>query len=87
VIIQSDQFKMTDSVTICAFTTDPTGAPTIRLVVEPNGDNGLTVRSQLMVDKILTVPRTRLGRRLGTLDRSDMDRLEGALLAFLGLAG
>lgn len=41
VIIQDDRFDATDSVTVCAFTTDPTEAPLIRLAVEPNPLNGL----------------------------------------------
>jgi mRNA interferase MazF len=40
-----------------------------------------------MVDKLTTVPRAKLGRRLGRLDPADMVRLERAVLVFLGLAG
>ena len=36
VILQDDRFDMTDSITVCAFTTDPTDAPLFRLPVEPN---------------------------------------------------
>ncbi len=41
VIVQDDAFDATDSITICAFTTDPTEAPLFRLPVEPNERNGL----------------------------------------------
>jgi mRNA interferase MazF len=41
---------MTDSVTVCAFTTDPTDAPLFRLPSEPSQDNGLRAVCQLMVD-------------------------------------
>jgi mRNA interferase MazF len=34
VIVQDDAFDATDSITICAFTTDPTEAPLLRLPVE-----------------------------------------------------
>jgi mRNA interferase MazF len=40
-----------------------------------------------MIDKITTVPRTRVGNRMGTLDAEDVVRLERALMVFLGLAG
>jgi mRNA interferase MazF len=86
VILQDDRFDATDSVTTCAFTTDPTTAPLIRLVVEPDPGNGLHERSSLMVDKVTTVPRSRLGERIGRLPDEDMIRLGRAVLVFLGLA-
>ena len=86
VIVQDDRFDATDSITICAFTTDPTEAPLIRLRVEP-GDSGLREASSLMVDKITTVPRLRLGERIGRLSDEDMLRLGRAMVVFLGLAG
>lgn len=86
VIIQDDRFDATDSVTICAFTTDPTEAPLLRLRVDP-GDSGLREVSSLMVDKITTVPRARLGEQIGRLSEEDMVRLGRAIVVFLGLAG
>jgi mRNA-degrading endonuclease toxin of MazEF toxin-antitoxin module len=56
VIMQDDAFDETDSITICAFTTDPTEAPLFRLLVAPNARNGLRSPSRLMVDKISTIP-------------------------------
>ena len=87
VIVQDDRFDATDSVTICAFTTDPTDAPLIRLVVERDATNGLRSTSRLMLDKLTTVPRGRLGARLGTLSSEDVVRLDRAIVVFLGLAG
>lgn len=86
VIIQDDRFDGTDSVTVCSFTTDPTEAPLIRLRVEP-GESGLREVSNLMVDKITTVPRTRLGDLIGRLSDEDIVRLGRAIVVFLGLAG
>lgn len=87
VILQDDRFDATASITICAFTTDRTPAPLIRLEVEPNERNGLDAACRLMVDKITTVPKSRLGSRLGRLDDEDMVRLNRAALVFLGFAG
>jgi mRNA interferase MazF len=87
VIVQDDRFDATASVTICAFTTDPTDAPLIRLAVEPTEHNGLRSPCRLMVDKITTVARTKLGSRVGRLDDEDMVRLNRAIVVFLGLAG
>jgi mRNA interferase MazF len=87
VIIQDDRFDATDSITVCAFTTDPTDAPLIRLPVEPSDLNGMREASSLMVDKIVTVPRSKLGDRVGHLADEDMVRLGRAIVVFLGLAG
>jgi mRNA interferase MazF len=86
VIVQDDSFDATDSITVCAFTTDKTDAPLIRLAVEPNERNGLSASCRLMVDKITTVPKTKVGVRVGRLDDEDILRLNQAVLVFLGLA-
>ena len=86
VIVQDDSFDGTDSITICAFTTDETEAPLFRLPVEPNDRNGLLVTSRLMVDKITTVPKSKVGAQIGRLDDEDILRLNRAILVFLGLA-
>ncbi|BDV35586.1 MULTISPECIES: type II toxin-antitoxin system PemK/MazF family toxin [Methylocystis] len=86
VIVQDDSFDATDSITICAFTTDPTEAPLFRLLVEPNERNGLNSSSRLMVDKITTVPKSKAGERIGRLDDEDVVRLNQAVMVFLGLA-
>ena len=86
VIVQDDSFDATDSITICAFTTDETQAPLFRLPVEPNDRNGLLATSRLMVDKITTVPKSKVGAQIGRLDDEDILRLNQALLVFLGLA-
>ncbi len=87
VIVQDDRFDATDSITVCAFTTDPTDAPLFRLPVEPNERNGLRSPCRLMADKITTVPKTKLKSRLGRLDDEEILRLNRAMLVFLGLAG
>jgi mRNA interferase MazF len=40
-----------------------------------------------MVDKVTTVPRSKLGERVGRLDDEQMVRLGRAILVFFGLAG
>jgi mRNA interferase MazF len=86
VVLQDDRFDKTDSVTICAFTTDPTDAPLFRLLVVPTESNGLRAPCRLMVDKITTVPKARAGTRVGRLADEDMVRLNRAVLVFLGIA-
>jgi mRNA interferase MazF len=87
VILQDDRFDATDSITVCAFTTDQAEAPLFRLPVEPNETNGLKTLCRLMVDKITTVPKTTIGLRIGRLGDEDILRLNRAALIFLGLAG
>ena len=86
VVLQDDSFDTTDSITVCAFTTDKTEAPLFRLLVEPNERNGLRAACRLMVDKITTVSKTKIGARIGRLDDEDTLRLNQAALVFLGLA-
>lgn len=73
--------------TVCVFTTDQTEAPLIRLRVEPDTLNGLRGPSSLMADKVTTVPRSKLGERIGRLGDEDMLRLDRAIVVFFGLAG
>jgi mRNA interferase MazF len=87
VIIQHRHFELLDSVTICGFTRDPTEAPLFRVAVEPSTLNGLQFPSRVMVDKILTVPKIKLGYRIGQLSDSDLARLNQALATFIGLVG
>lgn len=86
VIVQDDSFDATDSLTVCGFTSDPTEAPLMRLPVEPNERNGLRTPCRMMVDKIVTVPKAKIGSRIGRLDAADMLHLNRAMLVFLGLA-
>ena len=59
VIVQDDRFDATESITVCAFTTDPTDAPLFRLPVEPNERNGLRSPCRTCGGK----PRTNEGHR------------------------
>jgi mRNA interferase MazF len=86
VILQDDSFDETESITICAFTTDDTDAPLFRLPVEPNERNGLRIPCHLMVDKVTTVPKSKVGAHIGRVDDEDILRLNRAVLVFLGLA-
>src|SRR5260221_6459802 len=80
VIVQDDSFDATDSIAICAFTTDETDAPLFRLRVEPNEGNRLRAACRLMVDKISTVPKSKVGARIGRLGDDDILRLNQDVL-------
>jgi mRNA interferase MazF len=87
VIVQDDRFDATASVTVCAFTSDPTDAPLLRLLIEADEVTSIRESSRLMVDKVTTIPRSKLGERVGQLSDDDIIRLSRALVVFLGLAG
>jgi len=86
VIIQDDGFSETLSIAVCPLTSEPVEAPILRLLVEPTPENGLRNTSRLMVDKLTTVPKSRLGQCIGRLADDDLLRLNRSLLVFLGLA-
>ncbi|APD47294.1 MULTISPECIES: type II toxin-antitoxin system PemK/MazF family toxin [unclassified Synechococcus] len=86
VIVQDDAFAARDSIVVCLITTDNTDLPVFRVWVEPTAENGLKATSRLMVDKVTTVARNRLGQKIGRLNDDDVIRLNRSLLVFLGLA-
>jgi mRNA interferase MazF len=87
VILQDDAFTGTASVTVCPLTTHLVNAPLIRLPVEPTKENGLRATSHVMVDKVTTIAKAKLQKRVGRLGDEELTRLNRALLVFLGLAG
>ena len=87
VIVQSDVFSDTASVTVSLVTGNPVDAPLLRVPVSPDEHNRLVAPSWVMVDKLVTVRRDRIGRRFGRLSDTDLLRLNRALAVFLGLAG
>ena len=86
VIVQSDDFAATASVTVCLLTSHGLNAPLLRLRLVPDAGNGLAVSSWIMVDKIMTAPRAKIGRRIGSLSSADLLRLTRALAVLLGIA-
>ena len=87
IVLQDDLFDATASVTICPFTTHTVDAPFMRLPIEPSDGNGLRAQSQLMIDKITTVSKKKLERRVGRLSDRDLVRVNRAVIVFLGLGG
>jgi mRNA interferase MazF len=85
-IIQDDVFDSTASVTVCPLTTDTVDVPLLRIHLEPNSDNGLSAPSRIMVDKITTMPRAKLGERIGRVADTDMVALSRNIFVFVGLA-
>ena len=85
-IIQDDVFDSTASITVCPLTSDTVDIPLLRIQREPDSDNGLSAPSRIMVDKVTTMPRAKLGERIGRVVDTDMVALSRSLFVFLGLA-
>jgi mRNA interferase MazF len=86
-VIQSDLFNETHgSVTVVPLTTAIVDAPLFRITVEPSKQNGLHAISQIMVDKLTTVRRDRVGDEIGRLDERSMTQVGRALALWLGIA-
>ena len=87
VVIQSDVFPDNHvSVIICPMTSTIAAADEFRVTSAPSVENGLRMRSQVMVDKPVTLRRNRLGERIGWLGAGDIRRLNVALALVVGLA-
>jgi mRNA interferase MazF len=85
-LLQDDRFDATDSITICPLTSDPAEIPLLRIPLDPQSGTGLTQPSSIMVDKVTTMPRSKLGEHIGRVSDTDMLALSRALVVFLDLA-
>ena len=86
-IVQDDRFDATDSVTVCAFTTDPTDAPLFRLRIEPDDGTACESRAVSWSTRSRPFPAPSSAHAVGRLSDEEMVRLGRAILVFLGLAG
>jgi mRNA interferase MazF len=69
---------------LCPVTSDLRDAA-FRVTVEPNPANGLRALSQIMVGKLLTLPRSKLSAPFGQLDAKRIRAVDRALLLVVGL--
>ena len=83
-VVQSDLLMDLESVVLCPVTSDLRNAA-FRVTVEPNTFNGLRALSQVMVDKLSTLPRTKISLPFGRLDDDRMKTVDRALLLVVGL--
>jgi mRNA interferase MazF len=87
VVVQADELgDTTTTVIVCPITSDIAERLSVRPIVQPNAANGLAVRSQIMTDKLLALPRERMRRALGSIDDDTVGLLDRALMIVLGLA-
>lgn len=85
-VIQSDLFSDHPSVTLLPVTSELRATPLFRIQIEPTPENGLLAPTQVMVDKVQSVPKDKIGTAFGRLDSESMLAINRALAVFLGFA-
>ncbi len=58
----------------------------MRITVNPGPDNGLQNISQIQIDKVVLVPRERVGSVIGHLEDATMLKVNRSLAVFAGIA-
>lgn len=85
-VVQSDVFNDTHaSVTICPITAEVIDADLFRIGVAMGTRTGLERPSQVMIDKIVTVPRAAITRNVGRSSDAEMTAVSIALARWLDL--
>lgn len=85
-VVQSDLFNSTHrSVTVCPITSDCVDAPLFRIPLPPGQRTGLRTASQIMVDKIVSVPRSTITAEIGRCEGGELEATEDALRRWLEL--
>lgn len=85
-VIQADLFDALDSVTVLPVTSTLVDAPLLRIELLPDAENGLRKPSQIMLDKLMTVRKQRLGPVFGAVGANTLVEVERCLALFLGIA-
>jgi mRNA interferase MazF len=85
-VVQANQVNEAHaSVTVCPISSQPVDAPLFRLTRPPGTRTGLERASQVMVDKVVSVPRGAVGRTIGRCDSNELEAVDDALRGWLGL--
>lgn len=85
-VIQSNNFDAHATVTVILVSSALINAPLFRITIDPSQENGLQKTSQIMIDKIMTVKRDKIGSVFGTASERVMIEVGRCLAVFLGIA-
>ena len=86
VIVQGEVYNPThSSFTLCPLTSDCVDAPLFRVTLPPGERTGLAAVSQVMIDKIVSVPRDAIAREIGRCDALHLQEIDEALRRWLDL--
>ncbi|ACE99567.1 type II toxin-antitoxin system PemK/MazF family toxin [Rhodopseudomonas palustris] len=84
-VIQSDGFDDLASVTVLPLTSHLLDTRRTRILVLPTKENGLRSPSSIMIEKIGSLARRKVGPVIGSLSTDDMAAVNRALAIFLGI--
>jgi mRNA interferase MazF len=86
VVVQSDLFNAThSSVVVCLITSHLEDAPLFRIPVPAGRTTGLKLESQVMVDKVIAIPRNKITGRAGAIPAGALKEVDHALRLWLEL--
>ncbi len=86
IVVQNDSARGVDSTILCLLTSQKNDAVDSRVEVEPSKENGLEKTSYIMADKIVSVHKNHLGKKIGKLEDAYIALMDEALKDILGLA-
>lgn len=85
-VLQSDRFHETASVVVALLRTDQQSESGLfRKPIIPSDGNGLRLPSDVMIDKLVTLPRIKISAAIGHLSSAEMAEMTAALALFLGM--
>ena len=86
VVIQSDLYDQTASVVVCPVTSVAKEAGLLRVALSPSERLALRTPSWVMVDKLTSIRRDRVGGAIGRISDDEAVALNRSLAVFLGFA-
>lgn len=84
VVVQDAEVENFDSIVLCLLTSFDSDNISTRVKVRPTADNALTRDSFVMTEKIVTVDKALLGKKIGFLDELTMKEIRNQLAFFTG---
>jgi len=85
-VLQSNAFKQTESVVVALITSDQRPESVLfRKAILPTDGNGLRQLSDVMLDKLVSLPRVKVSDAIGHLTNTEMAEISSSLALFLGM--
>jgi mRNA interferase MazF len=86
VVVQSNRYAQDfETVLLCPLTSEILQHPALRVPVTPSASNSLRTDSDVMIEKITAVQRSRIAQVIGQLNADTIDRINRSLAIILGL--
>ena len=85
-VVQSDEvMELGPMISVCPLTSTLRGDDLIRIPVNPEARNGLQKASEIEIDRLQVVSRSRIARTIGQASRSTILKVDDALRRWLDL--